>query len=541
MSGISETVLQQVAVWGVAISVAIYLFLGYLTSHRGFDLQRADSFLRYRHGGTEGPGVTSTGLRNTLMAGAFSLASAVYVYVEWGANQGLIALWSPLTWFLGVLVLWWFSSKIYQQSRKEWTLHAFLGNKYRQSQGARDGDQGWKKNRVTKITSAVTIAFFLLQIAAEVFVGLSVLNSFVFTEFSQVTVAGVLVLVLVAYAIIGGLPSVLHTDTFQFWLIIIAIVAAAVTLFNAAGGEAWGQLIEKRSTAIPDGLQDVVIIISLFALNLPLLITDMSVWQRISAVESERAAKEATFSFAGHLLIWRSILVIIGTGFGGLVQHAGGAGPVEQMLTYLSDTVAYPLLIVGFFAAILSTADTFLISAAQTAVVDWQYADVFRRVEYDPEMLEEATHREMTQSARFSVAILGIVGVGIGYWALESFAVLVTFLFSIFAVPIAMAPALIFGLIADQGDGAKEVPQTLPEVNRYSESAAFTSVAWGFCTALTLFVLALAGVRVWGVSVAYWNPIVVALVSTAFFVAIQAGHESDRLAVEAADDGSTAD
>src|SRR5213594_3385541 len=90
---------QQIAYFLVLVSFAVYVVIGYLVAPKD---NRIDTYLRFRKDPKPGQPTSSSQdvferpeLLASLMATAFSLASALYVYVQWTPEVKLFALWSP--------------------------------------------------------------------------------------------------------------------------------------------------------------------------------------------------------------------------------------------------------------------------------------------------------------------------------------------------------------------------------------------------------------------------------------------------------------
>ena len=115
MFSFEKDTIQSITSFFLFATIIYYFFHAWRFSIREKDKFRVVRFLRYRDSSDKSSGITARELNATFMAGAFSLASAIYIYVEWSATEGLIALWSPITWALGVLLLVIFSKRIFAE------------------------------------------------------------------------------------------------------------------------------------------------------------------------------------------------------------------------------------------------------------------------------------------------------------------------------------------------------------------------------------------------------------------------------------------
>jgi len=287
--------------------------------------------------------LTADRLSSSLNASCFSLASAIFVYINWAAQDGVFALWSPLTWTLGAVVLFVFRKRIFKEGRKTWTIHSFLREKFRSV-------------LVMKFASLITSIVCLLQVAAEVYVGLAVLQVLLGFEAPNLFHCLVIALVFVLYSAIGGLPCVWATDWLQYRITAFALVIATIFLFNNGGSTAIDTITKSFQTSfMPHGVMWVVFF-SLLSLNLPIFITDMSVWQRIGIIRNYRDVTKGIGGFCFTLLFWMSLMVFLGAGFSTFFESSSGISHAQGMLNYFKDSLVFPILIVGFLVALLSTA-----------------------------------------------------------------------------------------------------------------------------------------------------------------------------------------
>ena len=491
MERFSPSNIDAITLVAVAVTVFGYLLFAYKHQRRMLK-DRADAFLRYRADGTKEKAIDAKLLRASLMASAFSLASAIYVYIDWAATDGLFALWSPISWSLGALVLYMARNRVFSASRRAWTLHAYLGDVYENAS-------------LRRASSLVTSAVFLLQVAAEVYVGIAVLTVFVGPEIPAWLLSVVVCVVFVSYTIVGGLPSVLITDRIQYRLTAFALLVAAVVLFDQGGATAVAKLRASFSETFAPSGTTWIVLFGLFALNLPLFITDMSVWQRIGASESREEVGRGLGTFALSLSLWMSLLVCLGAGFSVFFEPATGMSPAQGLLGYFRDSLVFPLLLVGFVAALLSTGDTFLIASVQTIVADWTFYPTLRGVDFEAQKLPKSTHKAMLGFARTGIVVLGLGSVIIGYVCFLLIPRLLDLLFVVFGAQTALGVSVVWALWG--------------KADKQSGTAALWSVLVGGAMAVTCLLLALAGVEFMGVGLGLWAPILTLASSiTAFFL-----------------------
>ncbi|GEM_PF-4574550 len=491
MFPLDKNTIQQITTILVFLSISYYLFISFRHSITMSVSKNISKFLRFKEDGEiEENGINANDLKRTFMASAFSLASAIYVYVEWASYDGLFALWSPITWALGIYILYKLTTKIYEVGRSSWTLHSFLGDYF-------------DNEKTTKISSLVTSSVFLLQVAAEVVVGIAVLKAFIGPEISITYLSIVVGTIFIIYSLIGGLPSVLVTDNLQYRLVLLSLFAIFLIAINEGGATGYNHLLESLPTFLPSGT-NWIIVLSLLALNFPLLFTDMSVWQRISASKSVKEAKEGSKKFFWSLLFWMSAIVIFGTAFSSSFTDVDTVRPAIRMISFFSDSIAYPFLITGFIAALLSTADTFLISSVQTIIADWKYREALKSVNYNSSNLDENTHKRMIKDSRIGTLVFGIVSVAIGILTWFYLGKLLELLFVIFGIQTSLAPAVLYSLFKKEAHIAKQ--------------ASFYSILVGALFAIIGLILSFYNLTIMGIAVSLWTPLISLLLSSVTFL-----------------------
>lgn len=489
MNRFSPSFLDNITNFVFIATIVFFLFIAY-RHFKSYQRGRADTFLRYRTSGIGAPPLTAGLLRATLMASSFSLASAIYVYINWGASDGALAFWSPLTWALGAFALYLLRKRIFNESRDVWTMHAFLKKKF-------------SSNTLMKCASIVTSTVFLLQVAAEVYVGLAVLQVFFGFKVHLFLLCIIIGAVFISYTILGGLPSVLITDKYQYRLVGFALILVTIILFNEGGATAVNNIaISFKESFLPSG-SSLIIVLSLFSLNLPLLITDMSVWQRIGAVSDVKEVTKGLGSFAASLLGWMCLVVAIGVGFAPFFKSAPGLSSAQGMLSYFSDSLVFPVLIAAFLAALLSTGDTFLISSVQTILVDWKYHKSLLEVNYDPEKLRQETHKKMLRDSRLGILLVGFGSVILGYIFFSYLPSLLDLLFVIFGLQISLTVPIVWSLFK--------------EVKSSEALAAVSCVISGAIISVICLILALGDYSILGVNISLWSPVLVLSCSALIF------------------------
>jgi len=181
--------------------------------------------------------------------------------------------------------------------------------------------------------------------------------------------------VIVVYTALGGLQAVVYTDTLQWGVLFIGLIALGLPLgFTAAGG-----LQGLRESLPPEMLSLDNVTVLQFATWMvtivPIWFVAMTLYQRIHASRDVATAKRAWF-FAG--LLEYPGMAFIGATLGMFARVCYPTVDPEMGLPLLIRDVlpvgATGLVLAAYFAAIMSTADSCLLASVGNMV-----DDIFRR------------------------------------------------------------------------------------------------------------------------------------------------------------------
>jgi SSS family solute:Na+ symporter len=178
--------------------------------------------------------------------------------------------------------------------------------------------------------------------------------------------------VIVVYTALGGLQAVVYTDTVQWGILFIGLIALGLPLgYNAAGG--WKGLREALppeffSLGNVTGLQIATWMVTI----VPIWFVAMTLYQRIHASKDVATARRAWF-FAG--LLEYPAMAFIGSTLGMFARVLYPAVDPEMGLPLLIRDVlpigATGLVLAAYFAAIMSTADSCLLASVGNIVDDF--------------------------------------------------------------------------------------------------------------------------------------------------------------------------
>ncbi len=213
------------------------------------------------------------------------------------------------------------------------------------------------------------------------------------------TAAIILVALVVVYTMLGGLMSVVVTDLIQFVFMMVGLSIIAPLAWYSLGG--WDYLTANLEPIMfaPLGDMSPSTIIVLVVLGLALY-PDPAIYQRFQASKTERIARRTLLIC---LLIWVAFDVIM-TVLGMLArvkypEMIPGSAFIQFCMDY-APPVIRGLFIVGLLGAIMSSLDSFYLTAGMTLVKDL-YGRLTRK---------ELTEKRIVALTRVGVFIAAAVG-----------------------------------------------------------------------------------------------------------------------------------
>ncbi len=260
-------------------------------------------------------------------------------------------------------------------------------------------------------------------------------------------------IIVILYTAVGGLRADIRTDTFQFIVMLVLIFVFLPIIIIKTGGI---NAIAALPTSFLTGQEFAPIYVFIFGFLLfgATNLTSSDLWQRAYAGDTKKNVQWA-MKISGIIVF---LFLIMGTLFGVygkiLVPDADSNNVVPELLKAHVPPIIFGLILAGFFAAIMSSADTVLLIMSMTLVHDLYHKTFGRDISH-----------ETLKISRWTTLILGIIALVI---ALAVFNVIhlaidaVSFL-------VALVPAIVFGFYWKKS----------------TSSAAFWSIILG---AITVFI-----------------------------------------------------
>ncbi|MFC2082326.1 sodium:solute symporter [Bacteroidota bacterium] len=216
--------------------------------------------------------------------------------------------------------------------------------------------------------SKVVIHFCVINLSMYVFLLASQFVAlYQFAEYIQNLVSnseipwilvGLAVLIIFLYPLIGGLRKDIITDVFQVTLVFGVAVYIIIKIYNLNSiSVMFQQMPVEHLTGMGYG---IVFILGAILFLTPSFLVRMDIWQRIRATKNNRDTKKA-FWIAG---IISAFFYIFFTTIGMLAFHNKFPEPKYATLNFImsiiTDPISLGLILGAFFAAVLSSADTFI-------------------------------------------------------------------------------------------------------------------------------------------------------------------------------------
>ncbi len=209
-----------------------------------------------------------------------------------------------------------------------------------------------------------------------------------------------------AYTLTGGMKSVAAADLFQ---VVIIVVMIGVVLPIVLMGEMGGPISAVKALAPPDGDwlggMSVVFLISLFLIDIPIVLIDASLWQKTGAAKNAGHIRRAVIITGLAFIVWGTLSAAYGVLAKrldpGLIEAGMSAdAALPSLLFNYMPPVLLGLAFAALVAVIISTAATAMLVAGTTAGFE-----LFKVIK------PEASDKETLLVTRLGVALVAIVGV----------------------------------------------------------------------------------------------------------------------------------
>ena len=277
------------------------------------------------------------------LSGTFVSAVTLMVYTSFVYIYGISAAWIFIGYTLGFLMFIPFALKLYRLGIEHgfFTLTDYFVFRY--------------GRQTARWVIGTIFVWYVGLLSTQLLVGSNLLNEL---GGIPVNIAKVSMLVCVlTYLLVGGFGSVVKTDMFQFMVIFLVLILVSLTIQKG------GEVPEEMHEPFNAGPVNIVAFLLLGILT-PFATQDY--WQKVFAMKNEKVVKQSFRVGAGV-----NILLTVALTYVGLIARAqfpfseGITNEHAEMMVLRTFTELVPpefqiAVLIAFFAAILSTSDTYL-------------------------------------------------------------------------------------------------------------------------------------------------------------------------------------
>lgn len=462
--------------------VALFVAIG-IRAKRG--MTTIEHFLIY------GKDMNRNELRWTFYATNISLASIFIAIAVATAQSGLCAIWLIVAWVCGMWgFLWFYRSKTVQRffvEKRGRTMFQFLEDIYGSS-------------FVRKTGAIIAIIIFVGSVGAEFYAFVEVLRYLVLPDILVLPMCIFLTVLTVLYASIGGFRGVVKTELWQFIATIIGSIALAIILiFSIRQSLTEGDFVipQFSDPAIWTGPYGVFsspdFIIGAFIVFLTFMLSSMDAWQRCAAISEHKDAVEWTTGIIkqgslvfpliyGLPIVCGMLFLLIPAVDQDVSDVAALLQPVVVAISNCPifwKIILFGSIFSGIVAAMISTADTLLVSAVYALFYDiFGFAkDAFDKTDEDldsPKSLKQDAM--LIRRARIWLLIFGLLSVAIT--VIGSYQVgLSSIIWALFSSLIIFSIPIIIGVVSPKFSSGKWI-------------SASASIIGGFASVIVLMIMA---------------------------------------------------
>src|SRR3989338_7034223 len=236
-------------------------------------------------------------------------------------------------------------------------------------------------------------------------------------------------LVVITYTTVGGLRADIRTDVFQFVMMILLLTMFLPIVIFKGGGFSALQSLPSSFLLGTDFAPPYVIILAFLFIGIATF-TYADLWQRAYAGEPKKTVKKASY-ISGVLAFLFLIMEVLFGVYGYILIPGATSNTVISDLLTLLPIGLYGLVLAGFFAAVMSSADTVLLITSMTFIHDI-YKKSMNRTMNDEETLRLG--RRVTSILGLMALIVALIVFNIVHLAIQAISFYVV-----------LTPAIIFG------------------------------------------------------------------------------------------------
>ncbi len=296
----------------------------------------------------------------------FWALSITFIASWWGAGSAIST--ADLAYVEGISAFWYYGAPVLISS----FLMILMAKMIRKVNYLTQGQMMKERynKTVSKMLSALIVVFMTITAASQMVALGDFFGTYLGLNYEFAVIVGTSIILI--YSMFGGFRGVVITDIIQFVLLLVsAIVIFCIAMFYADGFNGIAMKAQQQ------GLSDYTNVFSGVSKYLTYIITfgcawmiQANVWQRISAAKNIKDAQKMTImSFFAYIPLY---LMVVFTGMAAFVIY--DTMPVGGVILAIIQDYMNPFLgaivFVGISAAIMSTTDSLINTAAMTLSVD---------------------------------------------------------------------------------------------------------------------------------------------------------------------------
>ena len=299
-----------------------------------------------------------------------------------GFKQGLTGAWWLLVGSIGLVFLGLFLAKKVR-SLALYTLPELVEKQY--------------ERRMALATSILIVVAWIGIIAAQIIAAGQILS--ILGMGSPTIWMMIFAVIFVTYTILGGQHAIIRTDALQAVIILAGISGGLALLLSRLGGwEGLQSSLPPEQFAFPLSTQfDGTRLVTLLLLVGLTYVVGPDMYSRIFCAKDEKTAKTATLWTALLTIPLAFAITLIGMGAAALFPDISPEQAFPVVIKEIFSPVLGGIVLAALLCAVMSSADTTLLSASTILTVD-----IIERFRPSP------SQREILPRSRWAIILLGI-------------------------------------------------------------------------------------------------------------------------------------
>jgi len=451
-------ILAFIAASGILIALAIAAYFAY--SVRKYGVYASDRLLPEK-------GLDSFASSSSLFASWMNLGNVIIGALILVIAYKSIAIWAVITWIIGFLILMRHARRTHEETQSHATILELIENKF-------------KSRLLSRTCSLLTMLTATGTVALEMLVGIVLLNTLGIDLTSSVILLTVTATIAVCVGLFtehGGMRAVFASDRVQSITIGLSLLALVALVFLGMADTGQMTIGQQMASSVSDAsplsstINLVLFIVGFFTFQAFILLGDLTTWQRIQFASTSQVAKTAckkaiylnglgwlVLFVAGMLLsYWPASNIRLPEVSMPTMEFAYSQGePLASVLqlaiggvgggTAIGTAVLAALVLLGMYSAILSTTDSYLVTAAEAFMFQWtQKGRRLRRVQ---DLQHDELDRDLGRLFRWVVWFFVAIAVLLVLLSIYAKIPLVSLIFFVWAMQLPLAPLAISALHA---------------------------------------------------------------------------------------------